>query len=211
MLFRHHTHSIAFTLVVHHFLVRYSNPSELDHLDSCLSTLYELKVYRDLPRYTYLGYILDYSPTSPSPCMPLSIPNYIPSMLSHLCPSGCGSASSPAVYTPPVSPTDSSLYLSSSSAATLSTLVSPAEKTWIQQVVGSLLFYARALDLSLLTAVCQLSSHQSTPRNTILTLPTTSSTMPHPTPTPTKPATPLPWLSGPAPTPASCPDLSWAV
>ena len=29
--------------------------------------------------------------------------------------------------------------------------------------LGSLLFYARALDLSVLTAVCQLSSHQSNP------------------------------------------------
>ena len=47
--------------------------------------------------------------------------------------------------------------------STLTTLVSPAEKTWIQQVVGSLLFYARALDLFVLTAVCQLSSHQSNP------------------------------------------------
>jgi hypothetical protein len=49
MLFRHHTHSTAFTLVVDDFLVRYSHPSELDHLVSCLSTLYELKVHRDLP------------------------------------------------------------------------------------------------------------------------------------------------------------------
>jgi hypothetical protein len=49
------------------------------------------------------------------------------------------------------------------------------------------------------------------PRNTTLPLPTTSSTMHHPTPTPTKPSTPLPWLSGPARTPASCPDLSRAV
>jgi hypothetical protein len=54
MLFRHHTHSTAFTLVVDDFFVRYSHPSELDHLVSCLSTLYELKVHRDLPRYTYL-------------------------------------------------------------------------------------------------------------------------------------------------------------
>jgi hypothetical protein len=163
MLFRHHTHSTAFTLVVDDFLVRYSHPSELDHLVSCLSTLDELKVHRDLPRYTYLGYTLDYSPTSPSPCMTLSMHNFIPSMLSHLCPSGCGSASSPAVYTPPVSYTDLSPHLSPSSITTPSTPVSPTEKTWIQQVVGSLLFYARALDLSLLTAVCQLSSHQSTP------------------------------------------------
>jgi hypothetical protein len=103
-------------------------------------------------------YTLDYSPTSPSPRMTLSMPKYIPSMLSHLFPSGCGTASLPAVYTPHVSNTD----LSPSSITTLSTPVSPAEKTRIQQVVGSLLFYAKALDLSLFTAVCQLSSHQST-------------------------------------------------
>ncbi len=35
MLFRHHTHSTAFSLVVDDFLVRYSHPSELDHLVSC--------------------------------------------------------------------------------------------------------------------------------------------------------------------------------
>ncbi len=39
MLFRHHTHSTAFTLVVDDFLVRYSHLSELDHLVYCLSTL----------------------------------------------------------------------------------------------------------------------------------------------------------------------------
>jgi hypothetical protein len=37
MLFRLHTHSTAFTLVVDNFLVRYSHPSELGHLVSCLS------------------------------------------------------------------------------------------------------------------------------------------------------------------------------
>ncbi len=38
--FRHHTHSTAFSLVVDDFLVRYSHPSELDHLVSCLASLY---------------------------------------------------------------------------------------------------------------------------------------------------------------------------
>jgi hypothetical protein len=154
MLSRHHTHSTAFTLtVVDDFLIRYSHPSELDHLVSCLSTLYELKVHRDLPHNPYLGYTIDYSPTLPSPCTTLSMPNYIPAMLSRLCPSGCGSASSPAIYTPPVSYPDSPPHLSPPSPTTPATPVSPAEKTWIQQVVGSLLFYARALDLSVLTAV----------------------------------------------------------
>ncbi len=99
--------------------------------------------------------------------MTLSMPNYIPAMLSHLCPSGCGSASSPAIYTSPASHTDAPSPLLPST--TMSLAVSPAEKTWIQRVVGSLLFYARALDLSILTAVCQLSSYQSNPTQLDLT------------------------------------------
>jgi hypothetical protein len=138
MLFRHHTHSTAFTLTIDDFLIRYSHPSELDHLVSCLSTLYELKFHRDLPHYTYLGYTIDYSSTSPSPCMTFSMPNYVPAMLSRLCSSGCGSASSPAIYTPPVSYPDPPPHLSPPFPTSLST-------TWIQQVVGSLLFYARVL------------------------------------------------------------------
>jgi hypothetical protein len=92
-------------------------------------------------------YTIDYSPTSSSPCMTLyaklcSCHAFSPLSFS----SGCGSASSPAVYTPPVPYPDPSI------PTTLSTPVSPAEKTWIQQVVGSLLFYARALDLSVHTS-----------------------------------------------------------
>jgi hypothetical protein len=75
--------------------------------------------------------------------------------------------------TPPVSHTELTFLSTShphlSSITTLFTPVSPVEKTWIQQVVGSLLFYARALDLFLLTAVCQLSSHKSTPTQHDLT------------------------------------------
>ncbi len=59
ILFRHHTHSTAFSLVVDDLLLRYSHPSELDHLVSCLSSLYELKVHRNLPHYTDLGYTVD--------------------------------------------------------------------------------------------------------------------------------------------------------
>jgi hypothetical protein len=86
--------------------------------------------------------------------------------MSHLCPSGCGSASSPAIYTSSASHTDTP-----SPPTTVSPPVSPAGKTWIQRVVvvGSLLFYARALDLSILTAVCQLFSYQSNPTQLDLT------------------------------------------
>jgi hypothetical protein len=126
------------------------------------SHFYNLSVAHNVHNNTYLGYTIDYSPTSPSPCTTLSMPNYIPAMLSRLCPSGW-SRIILAVHIPPVSYPDSPSRLSPSSPTTPATPVSPAEKTWIQQVVGSLLFYARALDLSVLTAVCQLPCHQSNP------------------------------------------------
>jgi hypothetical protein len=137
------------------------------------------------------------------------MPNYVPSMLSRLCPSGCGLASFPAVYTPPVSYSDPSLHLSPSSTITLSTPVSPAEKTWIQQVVGSLfLFYARALDLSVLSAVCQVSSHQSNPTQHELASAHRLLNYVSSHRNTQKLSTPLPSLPGPVPTPATCPDLS---
>jgi hypothetical protein len=52
ILFRHHTHSTAFTLVVDDFLVRYSHPSELDHLVACLSTSMNLKFIETYPTTT---------------------------------------------------------------------------------------------------------------------------------------------------------------
>jgi hypothetical protein len=98
--------------------------------------------------------------------MTLSMPNYVPAMLSRLCPSGCGWATSPATYTPPVP------YPDTSTPSTLTTLVSPAEKTWIQQVVGSLLFYARALDLSVSPLSANFLPTNPPPPNTTSLLPT---------------------------------------
>jgi hypothetical protein len=125
-------------------------------------------------------------------------PNFYPTPLPH-CRQHLSCSSRTFLSTPPVSPTDLSLHLSPSSTITLSTPVSPAEKTWIQQVVGSLLFYARALGLSLLAAVCQMTllpPVSSTPHNMTSPLPTASSITSPLIATPTKPLTPLPLLSG---------------
>jgi hypothetical protein len=102
---------------------------------------------------------VDYSPTSPSPCMTLSMPNYIPAIRHSVSSLSFGVW----VGVIPFHLHPTCTLLRPLISHHLSTLVSPAEKTWIQQVVGSLLFYARARDLSILTAVCQLSSHQSNP------------------------------------------------
>jgi hypothetical protein len=87
------------------------------------------------------------------------MPTYIPNMLKKLRPNGVRFAPSPAIYTPPsygsrspqVSPIDNSPPATSD------------QKLDIQKVCGSLLFYARALDCTFLTAVGALSAQQSSP------------------------------------------------
>ena len=157
MLFRHATLPITFTLVVDDFGIKYDSPSDLDHLISCLSQKYELKVHRTGNLYKYLGYTIDYDRTART--LELSMPDYIPAMLERLRPNCSRTAPSPAIYTPPsygqkspqLTPTDASPD------------ASPAQKKIIERVVGSLLFYARAVDASFLTAVGALSAHQSSP------------------------------------------------
>ena len=157
MLFRHISRPISFTLVVDDFAVKYDTPSDLDHLLTCLDTKYRVKTHRIGPDFTYLGYTIDYN--RPLRQMTLSMPTYIPNLLKKLRPNGVRHYPSPAVYIPPsygsrspqLSPTDTSPG------------ASPTQKLEIQKTCGSLLFYARALDSSFLTAVGALSAQQSSP------------------------------------------------
>ena len=157
MLFRHTTLAISFTLVVDDFAVKYQNPDDLDHLLNCLTTIYDIKTHRTGPSFTYLGYTIEYDRTLRK--LTLSMPNYIPNLLKRLRPDGVRFAPSLAVYIPPsygsrspqISPVDSS------------PAASPAQKLDIQRTCGSLLFYARALDGTFLTAVGALSAQQSSP------------------------------------------------
>ncbi len=120
------THTTAFILVVNDFFIRYSHPYELDHLVSNtipISAIPSLTIPPSLP------------------CMTLTMPNYIPLMLSQLCPSSPGSASSPAAYSLPSSLLEP-CHTTFDPLPIHSPTVSPAIKTWIQQAVRSLFFFA---------------------------------------------------------------------
>ncbi len=65
--------------------------------------------------------------------------------------------------------------------------------------------------LSSLLSVNFPPTNLTPPNNTTLLLPTAFSITSPLITTPKKLSTPLPWLSGPVPTPVSCPDLSQAV
>ena len=157
MLFRHHSRDISFTLVVDDFGVKYTSLDDFQHLQTSLELLY---LVTSSPTGTrYLGFDIDYD--RPNRIMSLSLDGYIAKLLKSVVPESVKLKlyDSPMIYTPPVfgstapqvAPIDSSPLASSSDARLL------------QTVVGSLLYYARAIDTLMLTAVCNLSTLQSNP------------------------------------------------
>ena len=105
----------------------------------------------------FLGFDIDYDETAR--IMTLSLPGYIRKLLTTVCPDGIKFADSPSIYEPPVfgSTAPQTSFVDSSELAT------PAQKLLLQKVVGSILYYARAVDSLMLTAVCELSCLQSAP------------------------------------------------
>ena len=90
------------------------------------------------------------------------MPSYIAKLLLRF-PTPVTRASTPAVYNPPT-------YGSHTQYATTddSAILSPSEKSYVQAVVGSLLYYARAVDPSMLPAVTAIASAQAHPTINVL-------------------------------------------
>jgi hypothetical protein len=84
---------------------------------------------------------------------------YIKKLLQRVCPDGIKGASTPARYTPP------NYANPGAQKATIdpSPLATESDKKLLQSVVGTLLYYSRAVDPSICTAVHQLGSVQSNP------------------------------------------------
>ena len=153
-LFRHISNGIAFTLVVDDFLVKYPEKASADHLHQTLSMLYEMKV--DWSASKYIGFTLHFDATRHT--VTLSMPGYIEKVLTRFVPDLSHCAETPALYIPPIYGAKVQ-----SPHTDTSPLLSPAEKTRIQAIVDSLLFYARGVDPTILPAVNMVASLQANP------------------------------------------------
>jgi hypothetical protein len=155
MLFRHETRDVTFCLAVDDFGVKYSKAEDLDHLVQCLSRLYHVKSHPEGTQY--LGFTIVHDRTART--ITLSYPGYIAKLLAQVRPLGVKPAKSPFIYVPPkfgsrepqISPVD------------ISSPATEAQAKDLQIIVGSLLYYARAVDATMLPAVCALASRQSHP------------------------------------------------
>ena len=154
-LFRHRTRDITFCLVVDDFAIRYKNLDDLQYFTACLGELYHIKVHPEC--VSFLGFTVNYDRIGRT--LSLSYPSYIPDLLTRLDIPNLRTCKSPCVYVPPnFGSKDPQVENKDTSAP-----ASKEELTTLQTIIGSILYYARAVDATMLTAVCLLASQQSAP------------------------------------------------
>ena len=153
--FRNESGSIRFTLVVDDFAVVWKEQRDIDHLITTLTKLYSVKVNWLGSKYLGMNIAINREKRH----VTISMPGYIDKLLQKVRPQGIKGASTPAIYTAPNyhHPKNQLSTMDGSPPAT------EAEKKLLQSIVGTLLYYARAVDPSLCTAVHELGSVQSDP------------------------------------------------
>jgi hypothetical protein len=151
---KHTTRPISFTLVVNDFGVKYMRKEDIDHLIKCIKEQYELT--KDWDRYLYCGIRLkwDYNIHT----LDISMPGYILKQLQKYkhncpqCPQHCPYSPLPKQYGSEAQcplPPDTSPPLSKD------------DIKHIQCTIRSILYYARALDLTVLMALSTIASEQA--------------------------------------------------
>ena len=154
-LFLHKDRGTAFTLIVDDFLVKFKIQDDADHLITTLrDSGYIIKV--DITAKKYIGITIERDRLAQT--LTLSMPGYIAKLLQRFQHRTLTQAKSPSIYTPPK-------YGSHVQFPTIDTspALSPAATTELQEVIGSVLYYARAIDATMLPTVGALSSDQATP------------------------------------------------
>lgn len=153
-LFRHDANGTDFSLVVDDFGVKYTTKEGAQHLIDTLQKLYTITI--DWTGSKYLGFTIVFN--HDHQYVDISMPGYIDKVLQRFTPIQTGGAASPALYTPP-SYGNPDLRPSSDDSPTLSA----PDILMLQEIIGCLLYYARGIDITILTAVNHLASLQAHP------------------------------------------------
>ena len=153
LLFRHAVRPIHFVLVVDDFLIKWKARADLDYLLAVLRTAYPITV--DLEAVRYLGMTI--RRTTHPRTLSISMPNYIAMALNRFEANDLPTLPTPMPYVAPVYSRASPPRLLPDTAP----LVSADRRRRIQQIVGTLLYYARAVDPTLLAAVSRVASRQA--------------------------------------------------
>ena len=140
-LFRHTSNGTTFALVVDDFGLKYKDKQAADHLIATLQQLYAIKI--DWTESKYIGFTIQFDRLLKT--VTLSMPSYVAKALERFAPLLQHGAPSPSIYTPP-----SYGAREQSPSEDISNALTPAEAKRIQKIAGSLLFYARGVDPTIL-------------------------------------------------------------
>ena len=153
--FRNKTGTIRFTLVVDDFVVLWTDRKDMDHFINTLTALYQVKINWDGTKYLGMNIAINRAERH----VTLTMPKYIDRLLCKVRPEGVKGSNTPATYTAPNYANPGARKATVDNSA----LASEEDKKLLQRVVGTLLYYSRAVDPSICTAVHQLGSVQSKP------------------------------------------------
>ena len=152
-LFKHETRNIMFSLVVDDFGVKYCDEADAQHLITTLQEEYKLHI--DWTGADYVGLTLDWNYEQHT--VALSMPGYVKRALERFgTPLGAG-ANSPMIYEPPKY--GEKIQYANTDDNELAANANNTKR--LQQIVGVFLYYARAVDYSILTAITTISTRQS--------------------------------------------------
>jgi hypothetical protein len=153
-LWKHDSRDVFFTLVVDDFGVKYTKLTDAQHLMSTLKQLYSVSEDWDGARYCGLTLDWDYANRT----VDISIPGYIERALMRFeHPPPTRPQHSPHAWTKPT-------YGAAIQYAPIhdnSAALDAKDTKRVQEVLGTLLFYARAVDSTMLTAIGTLASQQA--------------------------------------------------
>lgn len=153
-LFTHETRPISFTLVVDDFGIKYVGKEYMDHLLETLRKKYQITV--DWTGGKYLGLTLDCDYKHRT--VDISMPTYIDKALARFQhPAPAKPQHSPHAWNKPVYGSKQQLTVDPDIGTPLTT----TEVTKLQQIIGVLLYYARAVDSTMLVALGTLAAQQT--------------------------------------------------
>ena len=159
-LFVHRTNGVAFTLVVDDFLIKFKQRSAVEHLLSALRELYTITTDFAATQ-KYVGITLHYN--KEKRYIDMSIPGYVKKAIQRFQRTNLKGADSPIIYVPP----NYSKHQQEAPMDEPSVPLTPAEIQELQEIVGVFLFYSRAVDPTMLTAINKIASRQAKPTSLI--------------------------------------------
>ena len=159
-LFRHEHRNIYFTLVVDDFLIKYTDKADVEHRCAALRDKWDFEM--DWSASTYLGMRIDYNRTAPY--VALSMPGYVEAALRRF---HVERASKPTHSPLVCEPIQYGAHVQGVTEDTSPTL-NQTDITFIQEVIGVFLYYARTVDPTMLAPLNKLASRQARPTEKLL-------------------------------------------